>query len=268
MGRYLMVLPLFLLSYFGSPAGRPPIPGPVSRGLAANPAMAVGPSTFASPLMSASPTMATAPSSGEVFSLADSARFIPLYDSLRLDSLQLSRDAYNKAVRGFLALVAGREVANTEVLSIIDFTLPSNKKRLFILDMHSNKLLFNTLVAHGRNSGELMATRFSNRRNSYMSSLGFYVTGEPFIGQHGYSLRLEGKEKGFNDHVLNRSIIIHPADYVSEAFVQQWGFLGRSEGCPAIPNEWDEAIIDKIRGGSCLFLYGADKRYLKKSLIG
>lgn len=202
------------------------------------------------------------------FSLADSARYIPLYDSLKLDSLELSRDAYLKAVKGFLKLVAAGEVANPDVLSIIDFTLPSNKKRLFILDMHNNQLLFHTLVAHGRNSGRLMATRFSNLQNSYMSSLGFYVTGEPFIGQHGYSLRLEGKEKGFNDHVFNRSIIIHPADYVSEEHVRQWGFLGRSEGCPAIPKEWDEAIIDRIRGGSCLFLYGADKRYLKKSLIG
>jgi hypothetical protein len=259
MGRYLLVLPLFLFSFFGSPAGSPPVPGPVNTRLAANPGMA------ASPSIAAGSPVAAGPSSGEAYSLADSARLIPLYDSLRLDSLELSRDAYNKAVRGFLTLVAGGEVANAEVLSIIDFTLPSNKKRLFILDMRTNKLLFNTLVAHGRNSGKLMATHFSNRRNSYMSSLGFYVTGEPFIGQHGYSLRLEGKEKGLNDHVLSRSIVIHPADYVSEDFVQQWGFLGRSEGCPAIPKEWDEAIIGRIRGGSCLFLYGGSQVINKKN---
>lgn len=233
MGRYLIGLPLFLFLYLK--AGT--VPGPVSS------------------------------TPKEAFSAAGENRFIPLYDSLRLDSLQLSRDAYNHAVKGYLTLIAEGAVANPDVLSIIDFTLPSSKKRLFILDMQTGTLLFNSLVAHGRNSGKLMATRFSNRQNSYMSSLGFYVTGEPFIGQHGYSLRLEGIEKGFNDHVSTRRIIMHPADYVSENHVRQWGFLGRSEGCPAIPREMDTAIIDKIRGGSCLFFYGADKQYQKKSTI-
>jgi len=239
-GAYLIALPLLLLFCAASPTK--PCP---SRIAAVRPA----------PVETA-------------FSLADSARFIPLYDSLKLDSLELSRAAYTKAVKGFLTLVARGEVANPDVLSIIDFTLPSNKKRLFVLDMQTNSLLFNTLVAHGRNSGKLTATRFSNRSNSFMSSIGFYVTGDTFMGQHGYSLRLVGKERGFNDHVFNRNIIMHPAGYVSEEHVRLWGFLGRSEGCPAIPQELDAAIIDKIRGGSCLFLYGADKRYLKKSVIG
>jgi hypothetical protein len=190
------------------------------------------------------------------------AHFRILYDSLGLEALELSRAAYEHAVKGFLALEESGEIRNTSVLSIVDFSLPSNKKRLFVIDMDNGRLLFNTFVAHGRNSGGLMATRFSNRTNSLMSSLGFYLTGDPFIGQHGYSLRLEGIERGWNDHVNRRAIIIHPADYVSEEHIRQWGFLGRSEGCPAIPEELDQPIIDQIKGGSCLFVFAPNRRYL------
>jgi hypothetical protein len=190
-----------------------------------------------------------------------SARYTLLYDSLNLSSLDLSREAYQQAVTGYLELQESGAIHNTDVLSIVDFSLPSTQKRLFIIDMQNGRLLFNTFVAHGRNSGKLMATRFSNRNNSFMSSLGFYVTGDPFIGQHGYSLRLEGLEHGRNDHAYQRAIVLHPADYVSEAHIRQWGFLGRSEGCPAIPEELDQAIIDQIKGGSCLFLYAPDKHY-------
>ena len=200
-------------------------------------------------------------------SFADSSRLNLLYDSLSLDSLGLSAGAYHKAVGGFLSLLIAGQVRNPGILSIIDFTLPSNKKRLFILDLFNGRLLFNTLVAHGRNSGGLIANRFSNRRNSFMSSLGFYLTGESFIGHHGYSLRLEGEEKGWNDNVFRRAIIMHPADYVSQEHIQHWGYLGRSEGCPAIPKEVDRPIIDVIRGGSCLFVYGSDKGYLHKSRL-
>ena len=182
------------------------------------------------------------------------AHFNILYDSLGLEALNLSREAYQDAVQGFLALKANGAIHNTDVLSIVDFSLPSTAKRLFVIDMQNGRLLFNTFVAHGRNSGGLMATRFSNRVNSLMSSLGFYVTGDPFIGHNGYSLHLDGVEPGINDHVYSRSIIMHPADYVSEEHIRKCGFLGRSEGCPAIPEEFDQAIIDEIKGGSCLFL--------------
>jgi hypothetical protein len=201
------------------------------------------------------------------FSYADSSRLNLLYDNLQLDSLGLSAEAYHKAIAGFLSLVSSGEVRNPGILSIIDFSKPSTEKRLFVLDMYNGTVVFNTLVAHGRNSGKLLPTRFSNRVNSFMSSLGFYLTGEPFIGQHGYSLRLEGKEKGWNDNAFHRSIIMHPADYVSEDHIRQWGFLGRSEGCPAIPEGMDRSIIDSIRGGSCLFIYSPDTRYLHRSRL-
>jgi hypothetical protein len=112
-----------------------------------------------------------------------------------------------------------------------------------------------------------MATRFSNKVNSFMSSLGFYVTGDPFMGRNGYSLRLDGVEQGWNDHALSRSIIMHPADYVTEEHIRKCGYLGRSEGCPAIPPRFDQAIIDEIKGGSCLFLYAPNERYLHRSSI-
>jgi hypothetical protein len=201
------------------------------------------------------------------FSYADSARLNLLYNNLQLDSLGLSAEAYHKAISGFLNLVLAGEIRNPGVLSIIDFSKPSTQKRLFILDMNNGTLMYNTLVAHGRNSGKLLATRFSNRTNSLMSSLGFYLTGDPFIGQHGYSLTLEGKEKGWNDNAFHRRIIMHPADYVSEDHIRQWGYLGRSEGCPAIPEDLDKSIIDSIRGGSCLFIYGPDIRYLYRSRL-
>jgi hypothetical protein len=189
------------------------------------------------------------------------ANYGRLYDSLELNILELSRDAFRTAVRGYRNLVAEGQIRNCTVLSIIDFSLPSNKKRLFVLDMANGKLLFNTLVAHGRNSGKLMATRFSNRPNSYMSSLGFYITGDPFSGQHGYSLRLEGIEKGINSNAAHRSIILHSAPYVSQDHIEKSGFLGRSQGCPAIPEELDRDIIETIRDGSCLFLYSPQKKY-------
>jgi hypothetical protein len=195
------------------------------------------------------------------------ARFNVLYDSLGLQTLNLSRAAFQNAVQGFLALQSTGAIHNAGVLSIVDFSLPSTEKRLFIIDLQNVRLLFNTWVAHGRNSGALMATRFSNRYNSLMSSLGFYVTGDPFMGQHGYSLHLEGIEPGWNDHAHARSIIMHPAGYVSEDHIRQWGYLGRSEGCPAIPEELDQAIIDEIKGGSCLFIYAPNERYLHRSSI-
>lgn len=201
------------------------------------------------------------------FSYADSSRLNDLYDDMQLENMGLSFEAYHEAIAGFLTLVIAGEVRNPGVLSIVDFSRPSTEKRLFVLDMYNGVVLFNTLVAHGRNSGKLLATRFSNRVNSYMSSLGFYLTGDAFVGQHGYSLRLEGKEKGWNDNAYHRSIIVHPAGYVSEDHIRQCGYLGRSEGCPAIPEELDKPIIDSIRGGSCLFIYGPNNKYLQRSRL-
>jgi hypothetical protein len=190
-----------------------------------------------------------------------------LYNMLSLDSLGLSAEAFKEAITGYENLRKAGTVLNNAVLSIVDFSLPSFKKRLFVLDMENGKLLFNTLVAHGRNSGQLYATRFSNRNRSFESSIGFYLTGETYFGQNGYSLRLLGMEQGFNDNAYKRGIVIHPADYVNDEISKTYGRLGRSEGCPAIPSDIHRAVIETIKNGTCLFVYGKDKRYANRSKL-
>jgi len=195
------------------------------------------------------------------------ASYDMLYENLHLADLQLSQEAYALAVRGFKKMMSLGALHNTDILSIVDFSLPSNKKRLFIIDMASGSLLFNTYVAHGRNSGKAMANSFSNHASSFKSSLGFYVTGSTYQGDNGYSLRLEGKERGINDNALNRKIVMHGAPYVSEEMIAQKGYLGRSLGCPAIPEELHHEIIETIRDGSCLFIYKPSKQYFAKSIL-
>lgn len=190
-----------------------------------------------------------------------------LYDSLRLDTLALSREAYLYAMQGYKNLQDAGEIHNTRFITIADFSLPSSKKRLFVIDMESHKLVFNTYVSHGRNSGTDMATRFSNRPESFQSSLGFYVTGNSYRGHNGYSLRLEGMEQGINDNALERAIVIHGSAYVNERMVNAKGYIGRSLGCPAVPTALAKAIINTIRNGSCLFIFGNDNNYLAQSKI-
>jgi len=190
-----------------------------------------------------------------------------LYTVLSLDSLGLSREAFQQAITGYQNLQKIGTLQNAGILSIVDFSLPSFKKRLFVLDLENGKLLFNTLVAHGRNSGELLATKFSNRFRSFKSSLGFYLTGETYMGQKGYSLRLLGMEKGINDNAYSRGIVVHGASYVNEDVSRAYGRLGRSEGCPAIPTDIHQSLIELIKNGTCFFIYGRDRKYPKQSRL-
>jgi len=190
-----------------------------------------------------------------------------LYDSLELESKGLSRQAFEYALEGYNKLLNSGKLAKDNLLSILDFSLPSSKKRLFIVDLATGQLVFNTYAAHGRGSGETMATKFSNEPNSYQSSLGFYVTGETYNGKHGESLRLNGEEEGFNDNALARGVVMHSAAYVDESVVASQGRIGRSQGCPAIPESVTKEIITKIKNGSCLFLYSPDKNYTSHSKL-
>ncbi|MEO6329445.1 MAG: murein L,D-transpeptidase catalytic domain family protein [Ginsengibacter sp.] len=190
-----------------------------------------------------------------------------VFDSLKLNSLGLSREAYDYAVKGFNYLRSLGKLNNDNIISIVDFSLPSSKKRLFILDLKNYKILFNTYVAHGRNSGKDIANQFSNENESYKSSLGFYVTGDTYMGNHGFSMRLQGEEKGINDNANNRAIVMHSAWYVNENIVKSQGYIGRSQGCPALSEELCKPIIEKIKKGSCLFLYSPDKYYFSHSEI-
>jgi len=190
---------------------------------------------------------------------SDSLQWMPamksLYDSLHLGISGLSQQAFDYARKGFNLLIAEGKLVNDSILSIIDFSQPSSQKRLYILDLRNHKILFNTLVAHGKNTGREWATQFSNEPSSYKSSTGFYMTGTTYEGKNGLSLKLSGLEPGLNDRAFDRGIVIHGANYVCDAYVQSQGYIGRSEGCPAVPRQVAEPVINTIRNGSCLYIY-------------
>ncbi len=194
-------------------------------------------------------------------------RTVSLYYQMNLASKGLSSDAFKKALIGYEKLKKQGVLKNNKLLTIVDFSKPSNEKRMFVLDLDAKKLLYNTWVAHGKNSGEKFAQKFSNKPESLQSSLGFYSTTDTYIGKHGYSLKLKGLEAGFNNYAEERAIVIHAADYVSEQFIHTKGFLGRSWGCPALPQKLNKPIIDCIKNGSCLFVYSSNANYLKSSRL-
>lgn len=154
-----------------------------------------------------------------------------------------------------------------DTLCICDFSQSSTNERLYVIDMAKGKVLFHTLVAHGKNSGEEYAHSFSNTPASNKSSLGFYSTGQAYMGEHGLSLKLKGLEKGVNDKAEERAIVMHGADYAGCNFIERYGHLGRSFGCPSVPYKWHEPIIKTIKEGACLFIYYPDKNYLASSAL-
>lgn len=172
-----------------------------------------------------------------------------------IDSTEISTPAFNLALNGFYDLKMKGLLGNDTLLTIVDFSRPSIKNRFFILDLKNNKLLKNTLVAHGMQSGLDEAESFSNRRMSNKSSLGLYVTRETYEGKHGYSLRIDGMSIGLNDNARKRAIVIHGANYVSQEFIAENGRLGRSFGCPSVPMDESQEIIDLIKNGTCLYIY-------------
>ena len=187
-----------------------------------------------------------------------------IYDSLNLEEIGLSRHVYELALKGMEKLqVAGKLQYN--ILSIVDFSKPSTDKRLYVIDLDQVSLLFHTWVAHGRNSGEEMARSFSNKPRSKKSSLGFYVTGQTYFGSNGYSLKLEGMENGINNNAHQRAIVIHGADYVNQRYIQSQGYIGRSQGCPAVMSSVSEPLINTIKEGTCLFIYHPTSTYTSRS---
>lgn len=189
------------------------------------------------------------------------------YHEWKLAALGLKEEVFASAVKGFEKLRNKGMLANHQILSIVDFSQPSANKRLYIINLVSGTILYHTLVAHGRNSGMDYATKFSNMASSFESSPGFYITSNTYRGKNGYSLKLKGCEKGINDNADKRAIVVHGADYVSENFIAQNGHLGRSHGCPAVPEELNEEIINTIKNGSCLFIYAPSQKYFKQSAI-
>ena len=190
-----------------------------------------------------------------------------IYDSLKLNLSGLSQQAFTSAIKGYEYLKLKGKIGNENILSIVDFSKPSSQKRLFVLDLKNFKVLFNTYVAHGQGSGTAMATQFSNTPESYQSSLGFYTTSSTYSGKNGYSMHLEGMENGINDKAEERAIVMHGAPYVNENLIHARGYIGRSWGCPAVSEKLNKPIIDKIKNGSCLFIFSENNRYLKSSKI-
>lgn len=193
--------------------------------------------------------------------------FTNCYNEWNLTAAGLSLQAFSEALKGYNYMLEKKLLNSSNLLTIIDYSKPSSQKRLYVLDMNNGKVLFNTLVAHGRNSGLEYATDFSNKEESHKTSLGFFITGNTYNGGNGYSLKLKGCEKGINDKAMERAIVLHGAPYADEKFLQNNGYLGRSYGCPAVPEKINKKIIDVIKNGSCMFLYHPTKKYTAVSKI-
>lgn len=178
---------------------------------------------------------------------------------------KLDKDVFQYAMIGYFNLKNKDYLKNPEILSIADYNLPSTEKRFFVLDLEEEELLYNSFVAHGLNTGNNFARRFSDQPDSKQSSLGLIVTGQTYYGKHGLSLRLRGTEKGINSNCLQRYIVIHGAEYVSEEYIDKYGRLGRSWGCPALPEEISGKVIRNIEDGTCFFSYYQDEEYLNSS---
>lgn len=189
------------------------------------------------------------------------------YDTLRLKNYGLSKQVLAHALKGYRYMQQHGWVDRPGILTICDFSQSSRRKRLYIIDLRNYKLLLNTYVAHGKNSGAEYAKYFSNEPESNKSSLGFYITSSTYYGSCGYSMHLRGMERGFNDNAYERDIVMHGSDYVGEEYLRSSQFMGRSFGCPAVPARHHKRIIDQIKNGSCLFIYHPTKQYLNKSRI-
>jgi L,D-transpeptidase catalytic domain len=192
---------------------------------------------------------------------------LTLYDSMKLEKSGLNQKAFEYAWRGYHNLMKTGQLKKSYVLTVCDFTQSSSSKRMYVIDVAHKKLLFNTYVSHGMNSGVEYATTFSNKANSFKSSLGFFVTTKTYVGKNGLSLKVQGLEKGFNDQAAKRHIVLHGSDYISPEYLKDNGEMGRSLGCAAIPNTMSPKIIKTIKNGSCLFIYHPTTKYLTHSNI-
>lgn len=190
-----------------------------------------------------------------------------IYMAMDLESSGLDQKAFEYAWRGYRNLLKKGVIHKKAVLSICDFSQSSRNKRMYVIDVRHKRLLYRTYVAHGQNSGDEFATTFSNSTDSYMSSLGFYVTQRTYVGRNGLSLKLSGVDSGYNDMALKRKIVLHGASYVSEKYMEDYGTPGTSLGCPALPSAVSARIIRTVKDGSCLFIYHPTQQYLDNSTI-
>ena len=192
-------------------------------------------------------------STSDVFYAVD-----PLIALPKNDIMHIAQKAFNCATEKHIDI-------KSEIMTIIDMRMPSSEKRLWLVNMSTNKVLLNTFVAHGKHTGSLYAKHFSNNPNTDETSLGLYLTGNAYYGHDGYSLYLTGLEPGFNDEAKKRHIVMHGANYVSQSFIKKYHRLGRSWGCPAVPKNEIVPIVNTIKGGSLLLIFYPDKNWLSHS---
>ena len=228
---------------------------------------------FTSMIVEKKASAATTPSKDSTISVLDDQLsninywIDSLYTDMHLAQAGLNREVFFNACKGYEYFLSENALSKPGLLTICDFSQPSSKKRLYVLDLENARVLFNTYVAHGRNSGNDYATSFSNSDESHKSSLGFMITAETYNGDNGYSMRLDGQESGFNNNVRARAIVMHGSAYVNRERALNGTMMGRSYGCPAVPATEVKNIIDCIKGGSCFFNYYPDKRYTKSSTV-
>ncbi len=188
-----------------------------------------------------------------------------LYNELNAAQYDLSFTAFRYAYIGYQTMKKQHRLNNKELFSIIDFTKDCNSKRFYTIDLETMKIVYYTYVAHGKKSGERMATSFSDAVESNKSSIGFYITGNTYNGGNGYSLMLHGDEKGYNSNLAKRSVVVHAADYANEDYIARNGRMGRSLGCPALPENIYKQVIETIKEKTMIFAYYNDAKYLKTS---
>ena len=188
-----------------------------------------------------------------------------LYSAVKAEEYNLDFKVFRYAMIGYYSLLQEDKLKKKNLISIIDYTKTSCEKRFYTIDLFNKQFIFNTYVAHGRNTGANVSNKFSNKSQSYQSSIGFYLTGEAYTGSKGYSMRLDGDEVGYNSNIRNRAIVMHNADYVSKDFIKNYGRLGRSLGCPVLPKGISKQVINTIKDRSVIFAYYNDDKYLRAS---
>jgi hypothetical protein len=225
---------------------------------------------YASPAAAAKPSPAVRAEKANTAIPATATAAVPLAAAaLMSDAVAVSTGVSPKvlhlAVSAVSCAVASGDIDTPRTLTVIDYSLPSVTPRLWVFEVATGKLLFKELVAHGRNTGENMATDFSDTLNSRQSSIGLFVTGDTYVGSNGYSLRLDGLEPGFNARARERAIVMHGAPYVDESLAASQGRIGRSWGCPALREAVARNVIDTVRGGGVIFSYYPDQKWLETS---
>ena len=186
-------------------------------------------------------------------------------DTMKAAASGVSADVLSLALSATSCAAASGAIEAPATLTLIDYSRPSVEPRLWVFDLATGELLFKELVAHGKNTGENLATRFSNDMDSRQTSLGLFVTDEPYVGKNGYSLRMDGLDAGINNRARERAIVIHGAPYVNAELAATQGRIGRSWGCPALSTAIASKVINRIRSGGVVFSYYPDKEWLASS---